>query len=387
MEPTNDVQSVIKGKPKAVNVSSIERELTELWRAAAEAAEEKSQPAVMRACALNLLVYFPNDLGAENVDDWIAQLMEQHPLRAIVMMAGDPSGESSLAAWISAHCRRPTAEGKQICSEQIMLQATGDAIHELPSTAVSLLAPDLPVILWWRGDPAFESEIFAKLIEMSDRVLLDSYGFRNPEAELFQVAKRVKDRSVPAAFSDLSWTRLTPWRELTAQFFDAPNFRSSLARINQVIVEYKADDPVSPPNPVAAILIAAWLASRLHWKPAPQAYRVMGRHRVLNLSESGRRIIVELRAVPSPDGVAGDLVSLKLMEEGETGTAQFSISKTKDPRCAETCITGTGINPIQRTVRMEVGSELALVGKELEILGHDATYEEALEIVDWVARL
>lgn len=376
MERTNKSEGIIKGPPRPVQIEAIERELTRLWKSVGETAET-DQPAVMRACSLNLLVYVEGDGSVQEVDDWIAPLISQHPPRAIVMIANDHAAASKLEAWISAHCKLPTSDGKQICCEQVMLRAEGDAINELPSTVAPLLVPDLPVFLWWRGRPRLESEIFSRLTATSDRVLLDSAAFPNPEADLFKLAKLVRDRSVRVAFGDLNWTRLTPWRELTAQFFDAPNFRPYLSQINKVVIQYHAGRKVS--NPVQAILIAGWLASRLQWKP--YAYRAMGQDKVLSLSQGDRTITVDIQAMTSQVDTSSDLTSLTLMAEKDGFTTEFSISKTEDPMCIGTCVSKTGANPIRRVVRIEAASEAELVGKELEILGHDLTYEEALDVV------
>ena len=63
------------------------------------------------------------------------------------------------------------------------------------------------------------------------------------------------------AVSDLSWTRLTPWRRLIAQFFDSPSLQPYLDRLTAVDIEHDAGSAAQ------ALLLAGWLAARLGWRP------------------------------------------------------------------------------------------------------------------------
>src|SRR4029450_8770390 len=98
-----------------------------------------------------------------------------------------------------------------------------------------------PVLLWWPdGEPVGDPR-FLKFADIVDRVIVDSATFAAPEAGLTRMAallnpdpstssggaERTEDHDgrpsgAGTTISDLSWSRLTPWRELAAQFFDAP---------------------------------------------------------------------------------------------------------------------------------------------------------------------
>jgi glucose-6-phosphate dehydrogenase assembly protein OpcA len=57
--------------------------------------------------------------------------------------------------------------------------------------------------------------------------------------------------------------RTTPWRERLAASFDTPARRASLAAIEGFTIRHQASSTAS------ALLLAAWLASRLHWDTRP----------------------------------------------------------------------------------------------------------------------
>src|SRR4030065_67688 len=100
--------------------------------------------------------------------------------------AGSP-GAPLLQAALSAPCQIAPEGGKQVCSEQITLRASGPAVGELHSTVVPLLVPDLPVFLWWHEEPSLGSHLFQELLETSDRLIVDSADFA-PESAASSLA-------------------------------------------------------------------------------------------------------------------------------------------------------------------------------------------------------
>lgn len=374
MAPKDRFEPIVLSGPKAVDVKAVERELTALWEEAARGPEDG--PAIMRACALNVIVVAFGSRMADEVAAIIARLLGRHPCRAIVLRADPEAAESGLQAWVSAHCQLPTAGGKQICCEQITLSAQGEAVGELPGTVLPLLVSDLPVFLWWPGDLSLEDELFNWIAAMSDRVIVDSSAFQAPEVVLKGLSTLIEGPSRRAAFGDLNWIRLTSWRELAAQFFDPPDLRPSLDRIAEVLFEYGALD-LARPNPAQALLLTGWLASRLGWQPR-EVHRHKGGHHRFVMRKGGRTIIVEVRPTPPRDHVDGSLVSFTLVTEGPP--ARFVIARAEDRVCVETEVEVEGRRAIRRVVRMEDPSLAELVGRELDLLGHDVVYEEALKM-------
>src|SRR4029079_14429722 len=126
-------------------------------------------------------------------------------------------------------------------------------------------------MLWWpHGEPADDPR-FLKVADMVDRVIVDSATFAAPEAGLARLAALLDhdggQSGAGTAISDLSWSRLTPWRELIAQFFDAPALVPHLAEITRVVVDYEARvDAVADRS--QALLLVSWLAARLGWRTA-----------------------------------------------------------------------------------------------------------------------
>src|SRR5437764_9680340 len=149
--------------------------------------------------------------------------------------------------------------------EQITVTLSGDAVHTAANIIQSLIKPDLPVYLWWVDNLPTDISIFARLISSSNRVIIDSNNFTSPE-EHIQTLSEILQNTPDCALSDLNWGRITPWRELIAQFFDVADYRPYLVNVDSIEIEYamspqtRSADQAStnmPPNPTRALLLAA----------------------------------------------------------------------------------------------------------------------------------
>ncbi len=366
---------------RAVDVSSIEHELKELWEQMTEVSAEEDQQAVMRACVANLVVYNPAGESAGEISPIIAEVTNQHPSRVILLLCEPDSSQASLDAMVTAQCH-PSGRGrKQICCEQIVIQSAGEDMSHLPSLVRTLVIPDLPVFLWWRDLHDFKSALFTEFIQDADRVILDSAGLGDTKQGLRTLAAIVQERAQKTAFSDLSWCRLTPWRLLLAGFFDVPEYRPYLARLNRVRIESVGGGSSEPALPAHGLLLAGWLASRLNWKATTKPQWIEERTCQWELEAEDRTVTMHIEITSSARGTGPGLNSLRLFAEGDP-SAQWAASILPDGKHLESHVSLEGGNKVVRIIRLEDDDEAQLAGKELEILGHDRVYEQALK---WLA--
>ena len=366
---------------RAVDVSVIEHELKELWEQMTEVTAEEDQQAVMRACVANLVVYNPAGESAGEISPMIAEVTNQHPSRVILLLSEPDSSQASLDAMVTAQCH-PSGRGrKQICCEQIIIQAAGEDISRLPSLVRTLVIPDLPVFLWWRDLPDVKGALFTDFMQGADRVILDSAGLADARQGLRTLAALVEAKPQKTAFSDLSWCRLTPWRVLVAGFFDVPKYRSYLARLNRVQIESVGQGSSERSIPAHGLLLAAWLASRLNWKATTKPHWLDERTCEWELEAENQTVTIHIE-ITSSEGAAGPgLSSLQLLVEGEP-SAQWVASIAADGKHLEGHVRLEGRNEGARIIRLDDDDEAQLAGKELEILGHDPIYEQSLK---WLA--
>jgi glucose-6-phosphate dehydrogenase assembly protein OpcA len=368
MAAPSEYRAVLDGQARPVDIATIEHELTQLWKAAAE--DTLGGQPVVRACVLNLVVYTPDRDAAEHVNDVISQVSGRHPSRSIVILAEPTAGPSNLQASISAYCQIAPEGGKQVCSEHITLRASGPAVDELHGTVLPLLVPDLPVFLWWHDEPPLTGHLFRELLDICDQLVVDSADFASERvvSALVGLQRLVGEG---AAVSDLNWSRLTHWREMVAQFFDSPPGRRYLDRLDRVQVEIVSRHGREP-YLVEGLLLVGWLASRLGWV-LEDTDRSRGGAMVLGFRSAAGRVAVQLRPERAHPGEG-----LHSMRLEATGSATFAVTRVTDDH---TCVAVTTEIPEgghSQVVRMDPPSEAALLCEELDVQGRDTVFEEAL---------
>lgn len=364
--------------PRQVDVAALEAELSALWRSAAE--DPATRQAVTRACALTLLTYVESEEAGREVSRLISEVTRQTPFRAVIMINEPQAAPAGLRAWVSAHCHLPTAGEKQVCCEEITVQARGEAGRDLDNVVLPLTVPGLPVYLCWRAGRFSPPEHFEQILRVTNRALVDSARFPEPEKDLSELAQEVRKYCGGVAFCDLNWTRITPWRELIAQCFDAVETRPFLDRLTGVLIEYEPTSPRAVIHQCESLLLTGWLAGRLRWEPVSRLAESPGEGWQFVFQAGGRPLEVRQAARSFEGQGAGVCIAISL-QAGGTPPAKFSLMRRPDGKVVSIRAEVAGRAPVDRTVRLEVPSEAELIGAELKISGHDKIYEEALDVV------
>src|SRR2546423_1328032 len=135
--------------------------------------------------------------------------------------------------------------------------------------------PPLPTYLWWIGAVPYEAELFRHMVDLCDRLIVDSGFFARPVEGLAQLAAHQQRTAGDRGVGDVHWMRLTPWRNLAAQFFDGAELRPYASCIDSVRLGYTHDEQTHG-GLGQALLLAGWLTSCLGWSPRPRAARRHG---------------------------------------------------------------------------------------------------------------
>ncbi|HET9530090.1 MAG TPA: glucose-6-phosphate dehydrogenase assembly protein OpcA [Blastocatellia bacterium] len=355
-----------------INIPAIEKELSSLWK---QAGEEGDDGGVIRACLLNLMVYVPDSEEANKVDEIIMEVSAEHPARAILMIADREASESALSAEVTSRCTLPAGLSKQVCCEQVTIHGSGEQANEIPSAVVPLLLSDLPTYLWWRAVPQLTDKFFKRLGDVSDRVIIDSADFADQYKELQNLAALLRDNPRWTALSDLNWARLTVIRALLAGFYDVAEYRPTLENLSQASIEYAPMDGKGGVIPARALLLAGWLTSRLGWKLGASEVRRAGGSLSFDVNAGSRNVTLEMVPTKQQEVEPGHVAGVTLTT-AEPSPASFSLRRSADGSRIVTEVKAGG-KQHQRVLGYERSDEVALIGRELEILGHDRVYEQA----------
>lgn len=371
-------ESTVHLSPKGIDVGRIEKELAAMWKPASDAEGSNAESGVTRACAMNLLVYATDDDDRELIDEMLDFVSAQHPGRTLVLLVDRQAVEPKLEAYVSTRCRILGGSGKQVCGEQVTIEAAGVAIDTVASAIEPLLVPDVPVFLWWKDIPHYEDTLFNRMAAMADRIVIDSSRFDQPHADLARLAQIIRERPQFMSASDLNWGRLTAWRNLIASFWDVPDYLPYLNQVQRLVVEYDPPDVVIEEIAPKALLAVGWLASRLGWSVETGSEIDENRDASFRLRADGRDIDVVMSATTREGHGDGMLVSLTL--SNADSSAEFSVSFSDDRKKLETEARIDGRRTVGRVLSYEEESEGQRLSRELSLLKRDVIYEAALAV-------
>lgn len=359
-----------------INIGAVERELAAIWREEAAGDASHEERAVTRARVLTLIVYGDKKDFAPDFDEIIADISNMHPARAIVLQADRSGTGNGATSHVTAVCRVQGPRSKQVTCEQVTFAAEGEAINDLPSGVAQLLAPDTPVFVWLLGIPEPGDYVFNHLLPMADRVILDSSSSTHPGSDLVKLAATFRDHPHWTSLTDFTWQRLTPWREMLANFYDGTDHRPYLDRVDTVTIEYHPHVGVSGITP-RSMLLSAWLAERLGWTIDVGASRQEGDAHVYTFTSSHGPITI--RFVPVEDEAMDGLLSSITLSASTAPTAEFTVRREARSRLSSGIVLG-GRQHASRLLayRSRTGGEL--LSTELGIQRRDVLYEAALAV-------
>jgi glucose-6-phosphate dehydrogenase assembly protein OpcA len=145
---------------------------------------------------------------------------------------------------VSLECYAIPGVDRMVCSEVIELGLHGKRAKAPASIVEPLLITDLPVFLRWRGEPAWGSQELEQLVDIADRMIVDSTEWDDlpyPYRRLAQLFDRT-------AVSDIAWARTSRWRLILAALWPG------IANVGTIRVHGTA---------AQAYLLVGWLRSRL----------------------------------------------------------------------------------------------------------------------------
>lgn len=361
---------------KTLDVEHVDSALAELWKRTAGEAPADDDSALLRSHVANLLIFAPAEAETD-VHNTLQELCVLHPCRAQVMIReNEPAHDIEM--YLSMFCEDgKNSTIKRVCCEEITLKASGEFVSELPSAALPLVVPDLPIFLWWRQALHADNQNLRILCRAADRMVVDSADFENSDEDVAKLRDLFKGSGhEKIAVSDINWARLTSWRALLASFYDVPKYRDSLDRVDRVRIDFVPSLSKPDALPPQALLISGWLATRLGWTPVGEVSNASSDCVSLKFIRGDRPIRVEFSRTDHANMPPGRLAQVKL--DHEEGEATFLVRRSADGLhlTTETRI-GTDIQP-GRVLPVRNRSTAQLLSREMEILCTDQVYEEAL---------
>jgi glucose-6-phosphate dehydrogenase assembly protein OpcA len=292
--------SVPPGPPTSAILERLERELRELW------APKPGEAPKSRVCLMNLVVAVGSREIADRYMTVVDEVTAALPSRAIVVSLEADEPTIPLKGSVSAAC--VPGEGGAVCSERIRLDASGSVCARVASAVEALLVPEIPTTLVWLGPVHVDDDVFTSMARSAQRVVLDSeYTSAGSLLELERWSRAEEGRP---PLADMAWTRIAPWQDLCARFFDDPRTEHA-AGITQVTLQQASESGARLGSEGALLL--GWLATRLGW----HAGRMGGLLRLRRAD--GADIHLHVGAVARPAGVAPAAIASVTIESAAAG--------------------------------------------------------------------
>jgi glucose-6-phosphate dehydrogenase assembly protein OpcA len=221
-----------------VALADVERALWELRDASAEGTEGPD----LRTSVMTHLAWVPAEWREAAVET-LAGLRERHPSRGILLFP-DPSAADGIDAKVSVLAFPQRGARRHIAAEVIELTLRGRRASAPASIVAPLLVTDLPVFLRWRGELPFGMPELEQMLEVCDRLVVDSREWK----DLAGAYRELEPRFEQTAVSDIAWRRTWPWRRALAGLWP------EIAEARELRVAAPAAE---------ALLLVGWLRSRL----------------------------------------------------------------------------------------------------------------------------
>jgi len=387
METANVVASpmVANWTAPVIDAGKVHDELDRLWGEWSEAkrrslngAQSAPEWELMRASTLNLIAIAETPKHAEAIEETVGSLTEFTPSRTVVLVRSGAPKSGGLGIRVSVH-EHALAKGQAaIRFESVRIAAKRGNDELLASVTSALLVSELPDFLWLPASEIAGNPLLGDLLELADRLIVDTATLQDLSGHLRFLADLAQQPKPAPKLTDLAWSRLMPWRQLIAQFFDQQATQPCLECIDEVTISYGTEDDAGRSGLTAGLLMAGWLATRLDWRAPGELVRSRDGWRLtLRAGPKGRSREVLLSLQPSEAAAARVCLGAVALTANGASPGEFTVERTTESGITTVSETPT-MSRVSRLVYGRLPDDGHLLSQELRNFSGDPIYEEAL---------
>jgi hypothetical protein len=291
----------------------------------------------------------------------------------------------------------PRAGAPETCAEQVYVLAGGDTGRHLEAIVAPLLVHDLPVTVWWPGDPPFGADLAQALVRTADRLVVDGSHWTGDGLGRLRAMAGLAGSGLEV--SDFALMRQARWREAVASVFDRVEFLPFLRSIRRVAVTYATHGgpgTEAATNLVKPIYHVAWLASRLDLRiarplarvgrPTTPASRAALPRKDLDPGRGLRAVLewdrgadVEVVIRPMISSMPGG-TTLRVELRAERRGSELRAEVTAEAEVVRVRAWNDGVEALDRAFHAPRRADSDLLTEAIEAGGHDPVAEGTLEM-------
>ena len=393
--PARAGEPTLRWRSRAHSIPQIEQELARIWAEPNLETLVEGEPGrhvAARTSVMNLVVVARRPEDGERCAATIQQLTGRHPSRTLIVSAADPDGPSWLDAQIQAHCVLPRDDAPEICAELIYLTAGGESGRHLDAIVAPLLIHDLPVTIWWPGEPSFGRQPTVDLLATADRLVVDgSTWSEDGLRRLGELAGLLETTRL--SIRDFALVRQSRWREAIASIFDMPEFLPYLHSLRRIAVTYGTHDETGTAgstNVVKPVYHVAWLGSRLGLRveqplapapdsargaPARRSHHRMSRGLFATLANGRTEVGVVVRPILS-DMPSGTTLRVELLAERRGSELRADVTAEKESVHVRVWV--DGVEELDRSFLAPRRNDVDLLAEAIESGSRDPISDHTL---------
>jgi len=213
---------------------------TALARLRAQAASESAS---MRTSVMTHIAWVPAK-WVKPARAALEGMAERHPSRTILLLPEPRADDNRIDGRAQVERWEVPDTDRSLVTEVVELTLRGSRAKAPASIVEPLLIPDLPVFLRWRGEPSWGAPELEQLVDVTDRLIVDSTEWDDLPASY----RRLAELFPRCATSDIAWARTSRWRSHLATLWPG------IADVQTIGVRGTAPQ---------AWLLCGWLRSRL----------------------------------------------------------------------------------------------------------------------------
>jgi glucose-6-phosphate dehydrogenase assembly protein OpcA len=206
-------------------------------------AQASAESASMRTSVMTHLAWVPS-AWAEPAREALEGMAERHPSRTILLFPEPGAQDNRIDAEARVERWEVPDTDRGLVTEVVELTLRGSRTAAPASIVEPLLISDLPVFLRWRGEPPWGAPELEQLVDVTDRLIVDSTEWNDLPGSY----RRLAELFPRCAVSDIAWARTSRWRSHLATLWPP------IAEVRSVRVRGTS---------AQAWLLCGWLRSRL----------------------------------------------------------------------------------------------------------------------------
>jgi len=184
-----------------------------LARLRAQAAAEAPS---MRTSVMTHIAWVPA-AWAEPARAALEGMAERHPSRTILLFPEPDAQDNRIDAEARVERWEVPDTDRGLVTEVVELTLRSSRASAPASIVEPLLISDLPVFLRWRGEPPWGAPELEQLVDVTDRLIVDSTEWD----DLPGPYRRLAELFPRCAVSDIAWARTSRWRSHLATLWPA----------------------------------------------------------------------------------------------------------------------------------------------------------------------